>query len=64
MNRAKFAEIVRKATPQVATLGPPLPEVMDVRWPKIVSDKLLRFELDTATDIQIKNHLINKIRGR
>ena len=64
MNRVKIAEIVRKATPQVATLGPPLPEIMDVRWPKIVSDKLLKFELATATDIQIKNSLINKIRGK
>lgn len=64
MNRTKIAEIVRKITPQVATLGPPLPEGINVRWPKFVSDNLLKFELATATDIQIKNSLINKIGGK
>ena len=33
MNRNSIANFVRDITPQVVELGPPLPEMLHIRWP-------------------------------
>jgi hypothetical protein len=61
--RAKIADFVKKASPQPASLGPPLPEYFNLKWPGKISDLLLKFEEATATDVKIKDMVIKKIRG-
>jgi len=64
VDRFQVAKVIKDITPLVASLGPPLPEALNIRWPKQVTNALLKFEEATATDVKIKDNIINKIRGR
>lgn len=64
MNRNSIADFVRDITPQVVELGPPLPEMLHIRWPGKIPETLTKWELATATGGRMKDSIINKIRGR
>ena len=62
--RTKIADFVKKASPTPPSLGLPLPEVLNVRWPKKLTSTLLNIQEATATDVKIKDLIIKKIGGR
>jgi hypothetical protein len=64
MNRSDIALIIKAATPMPVSLGPPLPEYFNLRWPGKITTTLLNFEEATATDVKIKNSIIRKIGGK
>ena len=61
--RTKIADFVKKASPTPPSLGLPLPEVLNVRWPAKLSQTLLNIQEATATDVKIKDLIIKKIKG-
>ena len=63
MNRTDIANAVKKFSPAPPSIGPPLPEGMNVRWPKKLTSTLLNIQEETATDVKIKDMIIKKIRG-
>jgi hypothetical protein len=64
MNRSDVANFIKGATPTPPSLGLPLPEALNIRWPKQVSSALLNIQEATATDVKIKDLIIKKIRGK
>ena len=64
MNRTDIADVVKKFSPMPPSLGLPLPEFFNVRWPKKLTSTLLNIQEATATDVKIKDIIIRKIGGR
>ena len=64
MNRADIADTIKKFSPAPPSIGPPLPEGLNVHWPDKLTNTLLSIQEATATDVKIKDIIIRKIRGR
>jgi hypothetical protein len=63
MNRTTIANFIREISPMVPEYGPPCPEGLGIKWPSVITNKLISFEQRTATGPQIKQSLIAKIGG-
>lgn len=59
--RGKIATLLNNALPTPASLGPPLPEGLNVYWPAPVQRKLTQIE--ATTDADIKRAFIKAVRG-